>query len=837
MKAMKKTTLLVLSLLIVCLLAFGLTACGDDEVICEHDWGEWETVTESTCLVKGTETRVCRLCEAEDTLREKPLAEHSFTNYVSDGNASCTQDGTKTATCDVEGCNAKDTDSDFGSMLAHDFSEKVANEKYLISEAYCENKIIHQATYYYSCKCGAKGALSFSYGDYQHSYTGYAHNDDEHWNVCACGKNNFDSQEAHAWDEGKITTPATCTAEGVKTFTCKCGRTRTEAVAKLAHTLTATAAKAPTCVADGNTAYFTCSVCTKYFTDEAGTAETTLAATVIAKTPTVHDFANGTYTITAANHTVKCAHCDATKAELHSYAARQDDTHHWEACKCGSVINKDAHGKTLYAEEDYHYFACTCGYVSVKYEHEETEVMSETPATCISEGEKVYRCRCGELFTETLTKAHVLTEATHTKAVAPTCTAPGNIEYWQCESCGRYFSDVDAKYQILDLADTVIEALGHEFSKNLIYGRNENEHWSECAHGCGTKKDGSIQAHIPEQRFDDKVHYTVCTACGYETSKTEHNMKTVKDDEGHSYECTACGYEILKVAHAWGEPEITKPATCTTDGIATYSCVCGHTKEEKIIALHKDTKHLTGENVTYTAKLDATCDAPGNIEYRYCKTCECYFKDAELTVPVTLSETVIPKLEHSFTNGEWVLNENGESHAKKCTLCGELSEWTNHVISEYSMDKTHHWNGCECGFLAENAVKEEHNLVCTPDSNNDAVHVYTCSACGYSYSEAHDMVYTMDENEHWAECSKCLAKSDVAAHSHTDEKFNTTHHYAECECGHVADKEEHTLTPKHTYDEHWYVCACGYETKAVPHDFKVENGGYCDCGYGIIKED
>ena len=34
----------------------------------------------------------------------------------------------------------------------------------------------------------------------------------------------------HVWDEGKVTTPATCKAEGVMTYTCECGETRTEVI-------------------------------------------------------------------------------------------------------------------------------------------------------------------------------------------------------------------------------------------------------------------------------------------------------------------------------------------------------------------------------------------------------------------------------------------------------------------------------------------------------------------------------------------------------------------------------------------------------------------------------
>ena len=37
----------------------------------------------------------------------------------------------------------------------------------------------------------------------------------------------------HTWDDGVVTTPATCAKEGVKTYTCKtCGETKTEVIPK-----------------------------------------------------------------------------------------------------------------------------------------------------------------------------------------------------------------------------------------------------------------------------------------------------------------------------------------------------------------------------------------------------------------------------------------------------------------------------------------------------------------------------------------------------------------------------------------------------------------------------
>jgi glucan-binding YG repeat protein len=57
---------------------------------------------------------VCDVCEEVDENRG-----HLFTNYVSNNDATCTEDGTKTATCDREGCEEKDTIADADSMLDH----------------------------------------------------------------------------------------------------------------------------------------------------------------------------------------------------------------------------------------------------------------------------------------------------------------------------------------------------------------------------------------------------------------------------------------------------------------------------------------------------------------------------------------------------------------------------------------------------------------------------------------------------------------------------------------------------------------------------------------------
>ena len=92
---------------------------------------------------------------------------------------------------------------------------------------------------------------------------------------------------------------ATCTEDGnTAYYTCSvCKKYFSDAEGKeeielsstvipAAHTLTETPAKEATCTEDGNTAYYTCSVCKKYFSDAEGKKEIELSSTVI---PAAHD--------------------------------------------------------------------------------------------------------------------------------------------------------------------------------------------------------------------------------------------------------------------------------------------------------------------------------------------------------------------------------------------------------------------------------------------------------------------------------------------------------------------------------------------------------------------
>ena len=97
--------------------------------------------------------------------------------------------------------------------------------------------------------------------------------------------------------------------------------------------------------------------------------------------------------------------------------------------------------------------------------HYAEELTVDQEATCSEEGSKSYHCiRC-----DAKGKSFVIPKInlTHVDAKAATAESTGNIEYWHCEKCGKYFSDAKAAHEIT-LEQTVTEKLpGKEAINNL----------------------------------------------------------------------------------------------------------------------------------------------------------------------------------------------------------------------------------------------------------------------------------------------------------------------------------------------------------------------------------
>ncbi len=150
-----------------------------------HSFGDYVLDNNASCTQDGTKTAVCDRCSEKDVvvITGTKLG-HSFGDYILDNNASCTQDGTKTAVCDR--CSEKDVVLITGTKLEHKYTRRRTTSTYISEEATCTKK----AKYYFSCACGKKGTDTFEYGSFlEHTYVYNSKDKTQHNTECKnCGK-------------------------------------------------------------------------------------------------------------------------------------------------------------------------------------------------------------------------------------------------------------------------------------------------------------------------------------------------------------------------------------------------------------------------------------------------------------------------------------------------------------------------------------------------------------------------------------------------------------------------------------------------------------------------
>jgi len=241
-----KKLLALLCLVFTCaVLCFGVTACTKPTEQ-THVHSYTAVATMPTCTEMGYTTHTCSCGETYVDSYTSKLG-HDFASYTSDGNATCTADGTETAKCSNPGCSMTDTRTQANSKLDHSFVLTIAEDKYLDEPATCTSK----ATYYKSCVCGLAGAETFEYGEkLDHSYVLTVAEDrylDEpatctskatYYKSCECGLAGTETFEYgemldHNYknsiaDEVYLKAPATCISSAIYYKSCECGAIGTE---------------------------------------------------------------------------------------------------------------------------------------------------------------------------------------------------------------------------------------------------------------------------------------------------------------------------------------------------------------------------------------------------------------------------------------------------------------------------------------------------------------------------------------------------------------------------------------------------------------------------------
>ena len=239
-----------------------------------HDYKK--TVYPNSCTEAGYTKYTCFNCDHSYTADEVAEKGHSFTDYKSNNDATCTEDGTKTAKCDD--CSETDTKADEGSKKGHTYGDAwvsdenghwhvCANGCGIKGDEASHTPNIEAATEFDSKFCTVCDfVIQSALGHTTHNYTIPQKDETHHWNKCY-GCNEIDEKIAHDYEEN-IVENATCTESGSKTLTCDCGHSKSETIPALSHEEQLHDAKAPTCTEIGWNAYVTCSRC-DYSTYEA----------------------------------------------------------------------------------------------------------------------------------------------------------------------------------------------------------------------------------------------------------------------------------------------------------------------------------------------------------------------------------------------------------------------------------------------------------------------------------------------------------------------------------------------------------------------------------------
>ena len=406
----------------------------------------------------------------------------------------------------------------------------------------------------------------------------------------------------HSWDGGKVTKAATCTAAGIKTYTCtRCKKTRTETIAATGHKEVKDAAVAATCETTGKTEGSHCSVCNTVLK-----AQTTVAALG-------HNWDSGKVTkaatcTAAGTKTYTCTRCKETRTE--TIAA----TGHKEVKDAAVAATCETTGKT----EGSHCSVCN---TVIKAQttvaalgHSWDGGKVTKAATCTAAGTKTYTCtRCKKTRTETI--AATGHKEVKDAAVAATCETTGKTEGSHCSVCNTVIK-----------AQTTTAALGHSWDSGKVTKA------ATCT-TAGTKTYTCTRC--------KKTRTETIAATGHKAVKdaaVAATCETAGKTEGSH--CSVCN-TVLKaqttvaaLGHSWDGGKITKAATCTAAGTKTYTCTrCKKTRTETIAA--------TGHKAVKDAAVAATCETTGKTEGSHCSVCGTVLK----------AQTTTVALGHDY--GEW----------------------------------------------------------------------------------------------------------------------------------------------------------------------------------------
>ena len=377
----------------------------------------------------------------------------------------------------------------------HTYDQEIQKPETLKSAADCTN----DAVYFKSCSCGEISTTeTFTAAGTQlgHAWASdWSKDTDNHWKECSrC----HEKKDEAAHDYGSDNICDTCGYDKTVPHT---------------HNLTLVPAKAPTCTEKGNTAYYTCDGCDKWFEDATGASEITDKTSVI---------------LAATGHSAS--------------DWKSDNTDHWKECTvvgCGVIIEGS------------------------KAAHTAGEWIIDTPATAATSGSKHKECTvCGyTMATETIPATG---GGEHTHSYGSEWKNDADNHWHEC-SCGdkKHTAAHTAGEWIIDTPATATTD-GSKHKECTVCGYTMTIETIPATGGEHTHSYGS------DWKNDATNHWHECS-CGDKADKAAHDFKWVVDKEATATqkgskheECRVCGYKKAAV-------EIPATGTPTEPGKPTDS--------------------------------------------------------------------------------------------------------------------------------------------------------------------------------------------------------------------------------------------------------------------------
>ena len=378
----------------------------------------------------------------------------------------------------------------------HTYDQEIQKPETLKSAADCTN----DAVYFKSCSCGEISTTeTFTAAGTQlgHAWASdWSKDTDNHWKECSrC----HEKKDEAAHDYGSDNICDTCGYDKTVPHT---------------HNLTLVPAKAPTCTEKGNTAYYTCDGCDKWFEDATGASEITDKTSVI---------------LAATGHSAS--------------DWKSDNTDHWKECTvvgCGVIIEGS------------------------KAAHTAGEWIIDTPATATTSGSKHKECTvCGyTMATETIPATG---GGEHTHSYGSEWKNDADNHWHECScgdkkdtaahTAGEWIIDTPATATTSGTKHKKCTVCGYTMATETIPATGGGEH----THSYGS-----------DWKNDATNHWHECS-CGDKADKAAHDFKWVVDKEATATqkgskheECRVCGYKKAAV-------EIPATGTPTEPGKPTDS--------------------------------------------------------------------------------------------------------------------------------------------------------------------------------------------------------------------------------------------------------------------------